>query len=269
MATRSNRRTVLKTLGAGLGAGLVGAANAAEIQGAQAETPSFANGTLVPSGAKKLLELTSRLEKAPRRRAFKTVPMILTDPNQWDHEAIAELMAYQGGPKQGWDNVVLAGPWLNLMRNAVNTQTWSLRHPDFLVVSVTHGPAHLALFDDTIWEKYQIPKHTGGHFATNTLSKMPPGGNKTPTNFEDESGVFSPAYNSIPVLQKRGVVFLGCHNAIWELSALLMKSGSNPDKLSHGAVAAELTNHLIPGVVLTPGVVATFLDLQVAGFHYA
>ena len=67
----------------------------------------------------------------------------------------------------------------------------------------------------------------------------------------------------------RGVVFLSCHNSIWEQSAALIKTGVNPDELSHEALAAELTNHLIPGVILTPGVAATLPELQLAGFHYA
>jgi len=49
----------------------------------------------------------------------------------------------------------------------------------------------------------------------------------------------------------------------------LIRNGSNPDKLSHEALAAELTNHLIPEAVLTPGAVATLLKFQEAGFHYA
>ena len=66
----------------------------------------------------------------------------------------------------------------------------------------------------------------------------------------------------------RGVVFMSCHNAIWEQSAALLKQGINPDGLSHEALAAELTNHLVPGVVLTPGAVGTMPELQRAGFHY-
>ena len=64
-------------------------------------------------------------------------------------------------------------------------------------------------------------------------------------------------------------MFLACHNAIWEQAAALIKCDLNPDKLSHDALAAELTNHLIPGVVLTPGAVGTLPELQQAGFHYA
>ena len=44
---------------------------------------------------------------------------------------------------------------------------------------------------------------------------------------------------------RRGVVFMACHNAIWEQTAALLKADVNPDKLSHETLAAELTNHLI------------------------
>jgi hypothetical protein len=68
---------------------------------------------------------------------------------------------------------------------------------------------------------------------------------------------------------RRGVVFMSCHNAIWEQAAALIKLNVNPDKLSHEALAAELTNHLVPGAVLIPGAVGTMPELQQAGFHYA
>jgi intracellular sulfur oxidation DsrE/DsrF family protein len=68
---------------------------------------------------------------------------------------------------------------------------------------------------------------------------------------------------------RRGVVFMCCHNAIWEQGATLIKAGVNPDKLSHAALAAELTNHLVDGVVLIPGAGGTMLELQRFGFHYA
>ncbi|MGA8655081.1 MAG: hypothetical protein WB586_02955 [Chthoniobacterales bacterium] len=81
--------------------------------------------------------------------------------------------------------------------------------------------------------------------------------------------MFGPAGNTIPALQQRGVVFMACHNAIWEHTAKLLKKGINPDNLSHEAIAAELTNHLIEGVVLTRGMAGTIPLLQQAGFRYA
>jgi hypothetical protein len=67
---------------------------------------------------------------------------------------------------------------------------------------------------------------------------------------------------------RRGVVFMACHNGIWEQAAALIKVGVNPDRLSHDALAAELTNHLLDGVILTPGATGTLPELQQAGFHY-
>jgi hypothetical protein len=79
----------------------------------------------------------------------------------------------------------------------------------------------------------------------------------------------------IAVLQKESSALEGeedvksCHNAIWEQAAALIKADVNPDKLSHEALAAELTNHLVAGVVLIPGAAATMPELQRVGFHYA
>jgi hypothetical protein len=53
------------------------------------------------------------------------------------------------------------------------------------------------------------------------------------------------------------------------LLAALIKFDINPDKLSHAAFAAELTSHLVDGVVLIPGAAGTLPELQQVGFHYA
>jgi hypothetical protein len=258
------RRMALQALGVGL------AACATNIAGLrQASAKESGNAGLLPNDAHHLRQLSDRLAELPRHRGFKSVPMILTDPEQWDAEALKEVIAYPSPYKQVWDNTEIGSPWLNLMRNSLNAQIWSFKHPDFLVVSATHGSAHLALFDDVIWDKYQLSRLAGEKFKSNTLSKEASAAKADPKNFEDPNGVFSPDDNSIPVLMKRGVVFLSCHNAIWEEAAALLKAESNPDKLTHEQLVAELTNHLLPGVVLTPGAVGTLPELQRAGFQYA
>src|SRR5271156_7199753 len=128
---------------------------------------------LAPSGAGKLKALAERLSKTQRRRDFKSVPMILTDPKQWDRDALSEILAYSGGPKQVWDHVDIASPWLNLMRNSLNAQIWSYKNPDFLCLSGTHGTAHLALYDQSMWDKYQLAGMAGDKFKTNTLIEQP------------------------------------------------------------------------------------------------
>lgn len=259
MTIDRSRRTAL----VGFGALAVGTA-------ALAAHPSRAATTeqIIPPGARELAELLGRLRRAPRRRDFKTVPMILQHPDFWDNEALREIIAYRGTRKQVWDNTNLAGPWLNLMRNSINAQIFSFGHKDFLAVSATHGTAHLALFDQAMWDKYELATLTGNGFKTNTLAVPKPAPSALAQS-EDPNSIFGPVGDTIPALQERGVVFLACHNAIWELSAKLIASGKNPDHASHDTVAAELTNHLIDGVVLTPGIVATIPELQRAGFHYA
>ena len=263
MKIAAGRRGVLRTLALTMATGAIGLASAAAKPAAVA-----VESALTPPGATHLDALNKRLAQAPRRRDFKTVPMILNHPEQWDHEALTEVLAYRPAPKQAWDSIDIGGPWLSLMRNTLNTQIWSFKHPDFLAVSVTHGTADLALYDQAMWDKYQLTRLAGEKFKTNTLIIEQKAAAADPANYENPAGPFSSEDNSIPALMRRGVVFMSCHNAIWEEAAALIKSGVNPDKLSHAALAAELTNHLVDGVVLTPGAVGTLPELQQAGFHY-
>ncbi len=256
-ANEIGRRSALLSVGLGIAAG----ASVLTSAGKAAETMTL------PEGAKTLADILARLAKAPRRRDFKTVPMILTSADTWDQAALGELLAYRGARKQVFDNVDIAGPWLNLMRNSLNAQVLSFNHPDFLCVSATHATAHLALIEQAMWDKYQLAKLA--KLDRNTFALERKAAEANPKDFENPEGAFSGHDNSIPALQTRGAIFLGCHNSIWEVAEKLIVAEVNPDKLSHEALAAELTNHLIPGVVLTPGVVGTLPELAAAGFSLA
>lgn len=255
------RRRLLQTLGLALaGAGFAGRA-------AAADSPAIAPALdLLEAGSDTLRNLEARLAVAPRRRDFRSVPMILTTPDQWDAEALAIVLSSRAEPRQVWNNTDIGGYWLTVMRNALNTQVWGFKHPDFLVVSATHGSAGFGLYDQATWDKYQIAKLLNGKFASNTLIVEKTGDAR---DFENPDGLFSAADDSIATLQRRGVVFMACHNAIWAHAEMLIKQGANADKLELGQLAADLTNHLIPGVVLTPGIVGTLPELQKAGFTYA
>ncbi len=258
-----SRRDAIRMTATGLG--LAGAALGSVNTAFAVAAP---RGSLLPAGATTLHNLTSALARAPRRREFKTVPMILTHPEQWDAEALELILRYRGGPRQVWDNTDLTSPWLNLMRNSLNVQIWSFRHENFLALSATHGSAHLALYDEFIWSRY-LTRFTDGKWSRNIWLTEPPAARLSPAHFDNPDGVFSPHDNSITVLQRRGVVFLACHNEIWELTMALHRKNINPDNLDHEQMAAVFTNHLIPGAVLTPGIVGTLPELQLAGFGYA
>ena len=258
MRVDDKRRSALVALG-GLTLGAAGLV-ASSKRAAAAER-------IIPPGASDLADLTARLRQAPRRRDFKSVPMILSHLDFWDDEALKQVITYRGSRKQVWNNTNIASPWLNLMRNSINAQIFAYGHADFLAVSATHGNAHVALFDQAMWDKYDLAAVAGSKFQTNTLI-LPKPAPASLSNYEDPNGVFGPIGNTIPALQERGIVFLGCHNAIWELAASLITRGTNPDHVSHEEMAAELTNHLIDDVVLTPSIVATIPELQQTGFHY-
>ena len=202
------------------------------------------------NGANTLAELRARLARLPARRDFKSVPLVLESPDTWDDAAIREVSAYRGGPRQVWDNKDIASGWTGFMRNALNGQTLSFKNRDFLTVSMTRGDAQLALFDQGTWDKYGLAKLTGGKFAANSLIMAGAGDAQDP---------------AIPVLMKRGVIFMACHNAIWAAAGRAIAAGA---KGPQDEVAADMTNHLLPGVILTPGALATLPLLQQAGFNY-
>ncbi|NNM50604.1 MAG: transcriptional initiation protein Tat [Pseudomonadales bacterium] len=253
---------------------LLGLMTSAAIAGATTSTSALASTSpatpadlITDQGL--LKKLITALKATPRRRLFTSVDMVLNHPSQWDQDALKLLMNYAAPYKQVWDATDLHGPWLNLMRNSLNTQVFGFGHTDFLVLAGTHGTAHLALYDPYIWDKYHLNQLAGPDFKNNTLMNIPTALSADPHDLQNTAGVFSAQDNSIPTLQARGVVFLACHNAIFELSSKLHAQGNNPNQLSLPQLAAELTNHLIPDAVLTPGIVGTLPELQLAGFMYA
>src|SRR5260370_16295589 len=106
----------------------------------------------------------------------------------------------KGGPKQAWDNTDLTGPWLNAMRNSLNSQIWGFRQPNFLCGSATHGPAHFALYDQETWDKYQLAKLAGGDVPRNTFIVAPPASAHDPLAFHPPDVPFSSTSTTISVL---------------------------------------------------------------------
>lgn len=166
-----------------------------------------------------------------------------------------------------WENSDLAGPWLNLMREAVNGQVFAHGNPDFLAVSATHGTAHLALFGQKMWDKYRLAGMTGGKFAANSFVAQKPSVSPQ-DDLQDVGGYSGPGNNNISTLQQRGVVFIACHDSIHAIARNIHATADFAG-ISPGVIAADLTNNLVPGAVLVPSVVAFVVELQRAGFTYS
>jgi hypothetical protein len=101
----TGRRGALRTLA------LTAATSAIGLVSMRSESATAAVGTVVtPPGTTHLDALKKRLARAPRRRDFKTVPMILSHQEQWDHEALTEVLSYWPAPRQVWNNSDIGGP---------------------------------------------------------------------------------------------------------------------------------------------------------------
>jgi intracellular sulfur oxidation DsrE/DsrF family protein len=237
-----------------------------------ASTASSAQSAIVdaaPPASGSLLRLTEALKRVPRKRQFKTVPFMVTESSGWDEAAARLVLAYTDPAKQVWENSELTAAWPNLMREALNAEVFAHRHPNFLEVSATHGQAHLALFSDALWSRFRLSQLAGAGFASNTLI-VEKAGVSVKDDLQDLGGFYGPNNNNITSLQKRGMVFVACHDSIHAIARKLLQAGDpSVAGLSADQIAAELTNGLIPDCVLVPSVVGFLVELQKAGFTYA
>jgi intracellular sulfur oxidation DsrE/DsrF family protein len=238
---------------------LLGAGGAAAL----AAAPATAAGPDGPA----LAALSRRLAAAPRRRGFAAVPLVVDRPELWDHEASAILLDYPGGPKQVWECTDIAAAWPNLMREAINGQVFAHGHPDFLAVAAVHGTAHLALFSQAMWDKYGLAANTHGSLTRNEMVVERPGVSPE-DDIQKLDGFYGPGNNNIVSLQRRGAVFVACHDSIHAIARGIY-AARGAEAGAADEVAAELTNNLIPGTVLVPSVVAYLAEAQRAGFTYA
>lgn len=218
-------------------------------------------------GGRKLRNLSAKLAKAPRRRDFTSVPFMADRKDLWDHEASAVLLGYDGGPRQAWEASEISAAWLNLMRESMNGQVFAHGNEDFLAVAAVHGTAHHSLFSQTMWDKYGLAEMAGSKSKRNDFIVGKSGATEK-DDHQDVNGFYGPANNNIPSLQKRGAVFVACHDSIHAIARAIASKESNSG-MPADAVAADLTNNLIPGVVLVPSVVAYLAELQDARFTYA
>jgi len=143
-------------------------------------------------------------------------------------------------PNQAWEAAKIGIPWLSLIRNSLNTEIWSFKHPDFWLFG-SHGTAHLASTTRPMWDKYQLARLAGEKFKTNTLIIEQKAG-ADPANYEDRGGLLSED-NSIRCTDAARLVFMCCHNAIGSKPPPSSRPMPNPTGSLSG-LAAELTNHL-------------------------
>jgi hypothetical protein len=114
---------------------------------------------------------------------------------------------------------------------------------------------------DVMWAKYQLgsalgisDSTTGAPLVRNWFAHPQPG---------DPVGDGTPE-SSMESLQRRGVVFVLCNNALKRWAGRLEKGGMGPAKDVH----ADLTAHALPGVIIVPDVLVAMTKAHERGFAY-
>jgi len=171
--------------------------------------------------------------------------MILERPTNGPR-ALSEVIGYRGGN----DRCGINGdwrPWLNLMRNSLNAQIWSFKHPEFLVVSAT-TVGHLALFQQTMWTS-TVSRKWPGQVHGNTLLDDNPPVHRTQRITKAPRSISSHD-NSIPALQRRGSSFCRVITRFGtSRQADQRKRESDKLSLDHSRGAHQ---HVIPSAIVTP-----------------
>lgn len=133
---------------------------------------------------------------------------------------------------------------------------------DINVVVTLYGRTMALGLQDAMWAKYKlgealniIDPATNAPLVRNWFAHPQPG---------DPVADGSPE-SSIDALLKRGVVFLLCNNAVQRWSGRLEKQGLGTAAEIH----ADLTSHVVPGVVIVPNVLIAMTKAHERGFGYA
>src|SRR5262245_66172569 len=95
MGSRTSWRTVVSVIGAAAAAAFASGFGGHRVLAAGEATAPAAGDYLRPE-AERLRRLARQLAAIPRRRSFKSLPMILLRPEQWDNEALEAIISYDG-----------------------------------------------------------------------------------------------------------------------------------------------------------------------------
>jgi len=184
-------------------------------------------------------------------------------PSTWDDSWFGKLTAKHkavfDSPEVN-EGLVLANAtgYIRGMRDAIGAG-----ENDVQTVVVIRHAAVVMLFNDAMWQKYEIGKARnvkalrGGEFAT----KNEYAGTATPRPTDGSTDRPQP---NLAWLASRGHIILGCDLAVRNLAGILARHVNGQSR----AVYADMTANMLPGVILQPTGVYACHRAQEAGCTY-
>lgn len=192
--------------------------------------------------------LATAAEPSPTSPAFDA----WLDPLKGKHKQLFDAPDPDGGTL-----LRHARGYLDVWRDA-----YGVPERDINVVVTLYGRTMALGLQDGMWAKYKlgealniIDPATNAPLVRNWFAHPQPG----------DPVADGSAESSIDALLKRGVVFLLCNNAVQRWSGRLEKQGLGTAVEIH----ADLTSHVVPGVVIVPNVLIAMTKAHERGFGYA
>ena len=183
-------------------------------------------------------------------------------PTTWDDTWFGRLTAKHKAvfdSPQIEDGLVLANAtgYIRGMEDAIHAA-----ENDVQTVVVIRHVAVVMLFNDAMWEKYELGRlrNVKDSRTDKWATKNQWLGSSTPR----QAGTADPIQSNLSWLSSRGHFILGCDLATRNLSGTL----SREDKGDARTIYAELTANMVPGVILQPTGVYACLRAQEAGCTY-
>ncbi|MEO6922315.1 MAG: hypothetical protein ABI142_00680 [Bryocella sp.] len=196
--------------------------------------------------------------------------LVYTRRGEWDAAGFEKLTHVSARTKQVFDvRDIGAGKFLSNVKNSLNAFHYGFGIPnDQIKIAVAlHGASNTLSFDDAMWKKYRLGEFVNltdpvtGKPAVRNLYVQKASGRSA--NIDDRKSEFQDA--SIQALQSRNVQFLSCHTATEEQAEAITKKFGLTAPVEE--TAKDLQAHVLPGVLIVPGMTAAVSLLQSEG-HY-
>jgi hypothetical protein len=149
------------------------------------------------------------------------------------------------------------------IRNYMNTwrDAFGMKDSEINAVGTCYGKATTLGFTDEMWAKYKFGAVLN---ITDATTKAPLARNMFYRPQQGDNFAFGFFDSSIEALQARGVLFILCNNALNFWASRLSAAGMG----TTDAIAKDLLAHILPKVVVVPGMVVAINQAQEAHISY-
>ncbi len=153
-------------------------------------------------------------------------------------------------------NALLQGKnYLNSWRDA-----FGVAESDVNLVMAVRGTGIPLVLNDALWQKF----HLGEQYGINDPTTKAPGTRNLFIDANIVPGGAVDSGSSVQALQKRGVLFLVCHNTIEGATKKLSAAGFGTPE----SVRTSILGGIVPGVLVVPAMVIAFTEMQERGVGY-